>query len=600
VRARQFILASLAALTAAVGLASSSTFWAQNADAAPTPSPGQIEQFTNQVDHLRSATVSVLIGVVTLLALLLVPYLFFRIVQARRARQLVVEDFKNASGIADVKDLTAGLSELGREALLRQLDKVRVRVRETISKARFLSEALIPEPLPPRASPDQTLANLTGSISGILSKESGPYVGIITSTILKPKGTKVTPSLQRRGPYNRELGITFSIADLQDEEAPDEFTLWEGNDEERKNHSLECWEPTPSSALSPPPTEAGVANGNAPAAEERYGNLLPPAMRLLAVSLFRTELRRDQNRRMWARVSPFDALRRGVRTAVRERRQNNEGLIHNYAGILLQGPAQNWPSYAGEFYNRAAEEFEAAIRLVPTYFQTYENLADTLALLAKVRGLDSSRGIRNVHASLVNYDLAIQVLDIARKRWKITREEFESSKLRLQVNRGNAALLIADMASDDAAGALDIPVLLKQWSARDEVDARLLVSYASWCGRAVSWRRVQAKRISGETDTAEQTDAKRLLDMALEESELLDKGRRALVFAVGRDYQGLHTWRPEEDCDLKPLLERLNVAALRHAIDKQRVREPCLHQTSGQEFEEKMREVCAAAGWPTL
>jgi hypothetical protein len=125
---------------------------------------------------------------------------------------------------------------------------------------------------------------------------------------------------------------------------------------------------------------------------EQVGALFDPAARLLAVELFQRELLADQNNRLWTQVSPFDALYRGPRAEIYRRRRQNNGLVLNYAGILLQGPALNWAGYAREFYDRACRKFVEAIELIPTYYQPYENLADTLTLRAKVEGLDSKTG----------------------------------------------------------------------------------------------------------------------------------------------------------------------------------------------------------------
>ena len=199
---------------------------AQARAAAATP---VFDRFTEASDHLAGLLTDLLIILGTVLGLLLLAVLAARVLRLRGRRQLVVGDLANASGNAELDGRLGGMSQLFRQQLVEQLGLVDAKIAQSIERANVpgYSRALDPIPLP-RSAPDQSVANLAASLRTFAGDRAGPAVQLLSDILLRPWGTIVGGTLQRRGSAPDRLGLTCEVADLRGGDVPASRTIWEG------------------------------------------------------------------------------------------------------------------------------------------------------------------------------------------------------------------------------------------------------------------------------------------------------------------------------------------------------------------------------------
>jgi len=217
------LLAGFLTIAAAV-LSAASTAWAQ---AATPDEPDNVGRITTEIDDLRKLGLSVTAALLTAAALVLLPYVVWRLVRTRRTIQLIVDDVKDGSGDPALKDRLGGLSQVFREEVAAELLYVAVEARRTIDLARLEGVRLSRQPLAPRTAPDVTAQALAESLSGLASEPGKPVVDLLGRILLRPRGTRVVTTLQRRGSSSDQVGISFGIVDLRDEGIPEQKTVWE-------------------------------------------------------------------------------------------------------------------------------------------------------------------------------------------------------------------------------------------------------------------------------------------------------------------------------------------------------------------------------------
>ncbi|HYN88766.1 MAG TPA: tetratricopeptide repeat protein, partial [Ardenticatenaceae bacterium] len=143
-----------------------------------------------------------------------------------RKPELVVTNFENATGDAELDKVVPGLSQLAREQLVKEIDGVRERVQ---AKATELgprdSDPSSQDPLPAGAR-DQQVAELITSLTAAAPDEF-KWVLSLVSVLFRPRGSTVTSTLQRRGSAPGRAGISFQVVDMSGQQDPRLYTVWE-------------------------------------------------------------------------------------------------------------------------------------------------------------------------------------------------------------------------------------------------------------------------------------------------------------------------------------------------------------------------------------
>jgi tetratricopeptide (TPR) repeat protein len=200
------------------------------ATAAGSSGDDAVSRVTQHVKDFKDLFLAVFVATLAFLALTLVPYVVIRMIRLSRAGQLVLADAIAGLDDAAGKNALPGISVLARQQLRRDLASAGDQVKKTIDRASLLSAPFVVEPLAPRAAPDETLHQLTDSLSELAGEHGGTAVTFLGQALLKPTGTKVTPTLLKRGDAPGIVGVTFEISALDGSDAPEYVTLWEHGD----------------------------------------------------------------------------------------------------------------------------------------------------------------------------------------------------------------------------------------------------------------------------------------------------------------------------------------------------------------------------------
>ena len=365
--------------------------------------------------------------VLILLILMIIQRIFFLILN--RSSQLVVDNFSNASGNEELDSVLAGLSQLARERLVREMRGVHHRLKEHVDKVapRTYRPA---DRLPlPQATPDQRLTNLVDSLNEFTPDQIDPVVQLL-NVVFPAYGTKVTSILQSQGNDHEKIGITFEITDIEGHLASKLYTIWELSQDQEKDREENCKE----------------IDDKLPASlKDRYRLLLKPAARWLAIELSRRE--------MLAAVPQFYFGRKRTRY---------QAQINNFFGVLYYASA---PTHGFFFYKLAIEDLQQAIKLCPHWYQPHENLADTYS--TKGRQLQNSEGIDLQRQAILEYETALN---------KCKNKE---SIRRIRVGKAISQLLAGDRTQVQEAKD-EIEYLEKNWDATLEMNGRFIYTMAAW------------------------------------------------------------------------------------------------------------------------
>ncbi|MGF1676063.1 MAG: hypothetical protein ACFCUV_20615, partial [Rivularia sp. (in: cyanobacteria)] len=377
---------------------------------------------------------------IILLSLILIQRIILLI--AFRTSQLVIDNFTNASGAEGMDFVLPGLSQLGREKLVREMKGVHQRLREHI-RVSGLRTYRPPDKLSlPQSTPDERLSSLVASLNEFTPDQIDPLVSLLK--ILFPAyGTKVTSILQSQGEDYRRLGITFEITDIEGRIASRLYTIWEETETQTVIKTLPKKE---SKTVTDQEIELELPIIESyPELKDRYRALLKPATRWLALELSRRE--------MLANV-PWYYLGNWCK--------RYQAQIHNFFGVINYASA---PTHGSFFYQLAIEDLEAAIELDPNWYQPYENLGDTYS--TQGRELQETAKINRQRQGILQYEKAL------------ARCEDETVRRRIKVGKAMAQLLTKDQILVQEAQT-EIQLLEKQWNAQSELSPRFLYNLASW------------------------------------------------------------------------------------------------------------------------
>lgn len=346
-----------------------------------------------------------------------------------RYSQLVIDNFKNASGDDELDNVLPGLSQLARERLLREMKGVHHRLKEHVHKVAPRNYRPNDRLSLPRATPDQRLANLVDSLNEFTPDQIDPLVQLL-NVIFPVYGTKVTSILQNRGNNNQRIGITFEITDIEGHLASRLYTVWESPPNPEKD------------------PECGLEEqkiDDTPSLKERYRLLLKPATRWLAIELSRRE--------MVAAVPQF---------YFGKKRTRYQAQINNFFGVLYYASA---PTHGFFFYKLAIEDLQQAIKLCPQWYQPHENLADIYSTKGRQMNNDEGRNLQR--KAILEYESALE---------KCTNKE---SIRRIRVGKAISQLLAGDRTQIQEAKD-EIEYLEKNWDATLEMNGRFIYSMAAW------------------------------------------------------------------------------------------------------------------------
>lgn len=394
-----------------------------------------LEMFNNSITNILFSVGKI---VLILLILIIIQRILFLI--WNRSSQLVIDNFSNASGNEELDSVLAGLSQLARERLVREMKGVHYRLKEHIvPRTNYrLSDKL---PLP-QATPDQRLTNLVDSLNEFTPDQIDPVVQLI-NVVFPTYGTKVTSTLQSQGNENEKIGITFEITDIEGHLASKAYTklytIWELPQEQEKDQEQDS-EEIDDISLS---------------LKDRYRLMLKPATRWLAIELSRRE--------MLAAIPPL---------YLGKKRTRYQAQIHNFFGVLYYVSA---PTHGLFFYKLAVEDLQQAIKLCPHWYELHENLAYIYS--TKGRQIQNTEGHNSQEHNSKGTDLQQQaILEYETALTKCTNKE---AARRIRVAKAKSQLLGGDRTQIQAAKD-EIEYLEKNWDATFEMNGRFLYSMAGW------------------------------------------------------------------------------------------------------------------------
>ena len=450
-----------------------------------------------------------------------------------RSSQLIIDNFTNASGAEGVEFVLPGLSQLGRERLVREMKGVHQRLKEHISNS-GLRTYRRPDKLPlPQATPDERLSNLVASLNDFTPDKIDPLLNLLR-IIFPPYGTKVTAILQSQGEDYNKLGITFEVTDIQGRGASRLYTIWEETTTESVTDTVIKTLSQKVSQTTDDEEEIDLPFETYPELKDRFRGLLKPATRWLALELSRRE--------MLANV-PWYYLGNWCK--------RYQSQIHNFFGVINYASA---PTHGNFFYQLAIEDLEAAIEFDPNWYQPYENLGDTYS--TKGRDGQENRRVNLQRQAILQYEKALD------------RCEDQTIRRRIKVGKAMAQLLTKDetLVKEAQTG---IQQLEKWWNAESDLSSRFLYNLASWYA-------IFTAQNNGDEQTKQ-------------------KARRYLVYALIRDGdRNLWEWA-SRDPDFQGVRERF--ADLRFALMKKLNEVDKLPEFTGKKFINHVEEILKEMNW---
>lgn len=432
---RHLVLVSLVvasiALTGGTLIQMHDPVYAQGADdtaaeAAPgtaTTSPDTASPLSSPLNGIKNFLLDILFLGALLIAVFLVPMIVWRLIRLMfLSRELVVEKFVNSSGSDDLGKSVAGLSQMAREELSHQLLEIRREVTENCNEGGQNSYHLFRRaPLKPYVA-----QALSGDLNALLDslKDVAPdnVKGVIEllKVAFPPRGKRINGDLQRWDDKSNKLGLTLSVADIDNQHEPIYQTLWEASRgtsrAASKETSKETSEETLREAPRSTPTEtseesskettnettkdassetskdiskdntkkttkeiSGDTSKNVSTSKETtkessseqrdltrgYIQLLKPACRWLAYEVSeRDQLAGILKIPVGPRTQPRWPGESRAREHAREIKRNAlAGTIHNFYGLLYTTSAPTYEGHTVFFYRQAVDEYKKAIDL---------------------------------------------------------------------------------------------------------------------------------------------------------------------------------------------------------------------------------------------
>ncbi|MEO0688102.1 MAG: hypothetical protein AAFY76_24355, partial [Cyanobacteria bacterium J06649_11] len=297
----------------------------------PKSSVEEVLANLKKVDESFNSIVFFLAKVIIILLSLIVIHRIVVLISFRSS-QLIIDNFTNASGAEGVEFVLPGLSQLGRERLVREMKGVHQRLKEHISSS-GLRTYRRPDKLPlPQSTPDERLSNLVASLNEFTPSQIDPLVNLL-KIVFPPYGTKVTSILQSQGEDYNKLGITFEVTNIQGRGASRLYTIWEETTTESVTDTvIKTLSQKVSQTADDEEIELPIIE-TYPELKDRFRGLLKPATRWLALELSRRE--------MLANV-PWYYLGNWCK--------RYQSQIHNFFGVINYASA---PTHGSFFYQLA-------------------------------------------------------------------------------------------------------------------------------------------------------------------------------------------------------------------------------------------------------
>ena len=126
-----------------------------------------------KVDDSFNSIVFFLAKVIIILLSLIVIHRIVVLISFRSS-QLIIDNFTNASGAEGVEFVLPGLSQLGRERLVREMKGVHQRLKEHISSSGLRTYRRVDKLPLPQTTPDERLSNLVASLNEFTPPQIDP------------------------------------------------------------------------------------------------------------------------------------------------------------------------------------------------------------------------------------------------------------------------------------------------------------------------------------------------------------------------------------------------------------------------------------------
>jgi hypothetical protein len=304
---------------------------------------------------------------------------FFRAWLDVRRPKVVISPFTDATGDDKVKGAALGLTHRLREQTLEALPRLAAKLKQEIEDAK-------PDPTSPLAllarddvAIDQqqlmddigsSQQKLSESIDSMVPESARGATRVVTETMLRPKGVRVSGMFQKINDAPGSLGLSFTVERLEGKGFPGRVTLWEDPDTDTSGKTV----------------------------LERFHDLVVPASRALACELLRQRLAARTRRRRLPRWVPFG---RPARPEV------CEGVIEFVIGTAYLSAAPRYAPAKRAFYQEAERALRDASKLEHYWVSCV--LAEAVVQRARIEPEDEAE---------TSFQEAINLLQDAGKRLK--------------------------------------------------------------------------------------------------------------------------------------------------------------------------------------
>jgi len=517
---------------------------------SPTATPPSL---TDQINNVISPIQAFFNLVATFLVIVLAGFIILRSRIFNPPSNLVVETFKNSTGIADLDKVLLGLTQRTREILVYEIDGVRAQTEN------YKNLSPNPDQLPPKSpipaeDVDQQLSTLLKSLQDVASGEVKTAVQLL-GLISPPRGTKVTTTLHLLGEPNMQPGMSLEITDLQDKLPPRLYTIQKSSVEQTKPNdslvqklvSLEHKLLADVEHKESPKKDKPVADTPAEkmpdlqALEGYYIKLKYPVARWLAIELAQQS---------WTANEP------------KRDRIFYQAKLYNFIASLHLASAidQSFSDYPF-FYELAIQNFNNAIRDKETkdWYQPYENLGDTYSTWGQY--VQDKNSIDRQQRALLFYDQALNHLNTP-----IAHLSEETPAVRNKIGR-----------------RIRVEKVTTQLHIGIQTSNQGLIQQAS----------IDTHRIAQEVDAFSETDSQIQYDLASCFALLNERSnaRRYLTYSLARDPNQLR--EAKYDPDLKNITDGLETL---YDILTQTQINPTL---TGEPYEKAINKVLSEANWLT-
>ncbi len=266
---------------------------------------------------------SVSAAVLTTAAVAILVWAFFQAWRNSRKARVDISTVADATGDRTTKDTVLGLTHLLREEVLTALPRLADRMKHEIDDAKADPTSPLATLVRDDVAIEKRLVGdigssqqeLTESITTLAPETARGAVRVITETVLRPRGVRVSGVLQRVNDAPGGVGLSFCVDQLQGAEATRRVTLWEDGDTDTSGKTV----------------------------VERFYDLMVPASRSLACELLRQHLTARARKRR-----PGDVLR-GRHADLRGR----EAVIDFMVGTAYLSAAARYAPATMSFYQQA-------------------------------------------------------------------------------------------------------------------------------------------------------------------------------------------------------------------------------------------------------